>query len=510
MSTNKWYTLGIASFASLGTFLYGYDTGIVSTTIAHPSWVAYMHHPATSITGAVGSIYIAGEAVGAAMQILIADKLGRIRFMQLACIIVTIGCIIQTASVNLGMFLAGRVLSGTAVGALSGTVPIYLAEISAPQIRGLIGGLSGVGLSMGTMASSWVGFACGFAPYGALQWRLPLALQVPWGIILFIGLATFMPNSPRQLIQKGKVEEARAEFGRIRADLHSHEVQQEFEFMKAQIEYEQNRDILSIWQIYRLYRHRVLVCIGVQILTAVTGVNVIQYYQSILYKSLGMDPKTVLALTAVWGTCAFLSNAITVNFLPDRLGRRKMLLIGVALVVITEIYTAVMQREFQNTNNRVGKGFAILGIYLFTVCYCKPYSHLYPKGILKLTAVDGTINSTTWLYGSEVMPMSIRSRIVGLSALAHYIVNVSITEAGPSAFANIHENYYYVFVGCCSVYFVLIYRYFPETKQKTLEEIAAAFGDHVVEVDEDGVITSEGADAKPEKELHHIENKSSA
>jgi predicted MFS family arabinose efflux permease len=66
----------------------------------------------------VGSIYIAGEAVGALMQILIADKLGRVRFMQLAAIIVTIGATIQTASQNLGMFLAGRIISGIAVGSV--------------------------------------------------------------------------------------------------------------------------------------------------------------------------------------------------------------------------------------------------------------------------------------------------------------------------------------------------------------------------------------------------------
>lgn len=89
-----------------------------------------------------------------------------------------------------------------------------------------------------------------------------------------------------------------------------------------------------------------------------------------------------------------------------------------------------MQREFQNTNNRVGKGFAILGIYLFVVCYY------------------GMLNSTTWLYGSEVLPIALRSKIMGLAAASHFIVNVAITEAGPSAFANIHENYYYVFVGC--------------------------------------------------------------
>ncbi|KAJ8119797.1 hypothetical protein ONZ43_g3330 [Nemania bipapillata] len=360
---------------------------------------------------------------------------------------------------NIGTLLAGRVLAGIAVGALSATVPIYLSEISAPKTRGLIGGLSGVGISAGALTANWVGFAGSYAPYGALQWRLPLALQAPWGIILFICLATYMPRSPRELIQKGHIEEARREFAKIRNDIPPYEVHEEFALMKAQIEYEKTRALSGYREIFKVYRHRVLVCIAVQVLTTVTGVNVIQYYQSI-------DAKTILALAAIWGTTAFIANVIAVLILPDRWGRRKMLLAGVTCVIITEIYSAVLQREFQHTDNRVGKSFAILGIFIFAVCYY------------------GLINSVTWLYGSEIIPFFIRSKMVGLSALAHYTINVAFTEAGPTAFANIGENYYYVFVSICSIYLVLIYLYFPETKQKSLEEIAAAFGDRVVEVNE--------------------------
>jgi MFS family permease len=104
---------------------------------------------------------------------------------------------------------------------------------------------------------------------------------------------------------------------------------------------------------------------------------VIQYYQTILYKSLGIDPKTILALAGVYGTCAFVSNCITTRFLLDQWGRRKMILAGLSSVILIEIYAAVMQREFQNTDNQVGKGFAILGIYLFVVCYCQSSSSNY-------------------------------------------------------------------------------------------------------------------------------------
>ena len=123
-----WYTFGVAMFAAIGTFLFGFDTGIATTTIgklpylsrsssirtdrsliAHKSWVNYMDHPSNGLTGAVVAVYIAGEAVGALTQTAIGDKLGRIRFMQMMCIFVTIGTTIQTAAVNMGMFLAGRV-----------------------------------------------------------------------------------------------------------------------------------------------------------------------------------------------------------------------------------------------------------------------------------------------------------------------------------------------------------------------------------------------------------------
>lgn len=142
------------------------------------------------------------------------------------------------------------------------TVPVYLSEISDPRFRGLIGGISGCGISFGTMMSNWVGFACSYAPYGPLQWRLPLAIQVPWSVIMFIGLSTFMPNSPRHLIRSGKIEQARIEFARLRRGMQLHEMQEEFILMQAQIEYEMEREVTSYREIFKLFRRRVLVSVS--------------------------------------------------------------------------------------------------------------------------------------------------------------------------------------------------------------------------------------------------------
>lgn len=84
----------------------------------------------------------------------------------------------------------------------------------------------------------------------------------------------------------------------------------------------------------------------------------------------------------------------------------RMIIAGLSGIIVVEIYAAVMQRIFQNTTNSVGKGFAILGIYLFVVTYY------------------GMLNSTTWLYGAEVLPIALRSKVMGLAAASHFIVNV--------------------------------------------------------------------------------------
>jgi MFS family permease len=111
-----WTTFGVAVCAALGTFLFGFDTGIITTTIAHASFTEYMDNPSSAITGAIVSSYIGGEAVGSIITIILGDKLGRTRYMQVLSVLVTIAVIIQTAAVNMGMFLAGRALAGIAVG----------------------------------------------------------------------------------------------------------------------------------------------------------------------------------------------------------------------------------------------------------------------------------------------------------------------------------------------------------------------------------------------------------
>lgn len=162
-----------------------------------------------------------------------------------------------------------------------------------------------------------------------------------------------------------------------------------------------------------------------------------------------------------------------------------MIITGLAGIVLILIYAAVMQRVFQNTDNRVGKGFAILGIYLFVVCYCE-FPRVINKNMLQflsawmltvslqmecLTARHGftalkffLLHFAVKLWGLLPHPTSFSTWPVGwilIYQIPLLISQLVVTEAGPSAFANIKENYYYVFVACSLFFLVIAYLFFP-------------------------------------------------
>jgi MFS family permease len=110
-------------------------------------------------------------------------------------LVVAVGCVIQAAAINIGMLIVGRIIAGFAVGILLSVVPVYNAELAAPKHRGAIVGLFALMASFGVLCSNWIGYACFFAK-GNAQWRIGLACQIPFAVILSLG-AFILPESPR-------------------------------------------------------------------------------------------------------------------------------------------------------------------------------------------------------------------------------------------------------------------------------------------------------------------------
>ncbi|KAF8680126.1 Permeases of the major facilitator superfamily [Rhizoctonia solani] len=409
----------------------------MTTTIAQDSFKEYFDHPSQSIIGALVSTYIAGEAIGACFAAWSGDALGRRHTITIAAATATVGTVIQTASVHIGMrenyywnvgrvrgIMIKRIDAGTdpswlrifrAVGCMVLTVPVYNSEISPPQHRGLLVGLSGQ-----LIGANWIGYASSYAPESAkdFRWRFPLAMQIPPGLIVLAGI-WFLPYSPRWLITQGRESEAYSALKRLMGsdDENFEGMSVEFNRMKEQIKLEKAREVKSISQLWRYYRRRVLVSVAVQTCTSLSGVNVIGYYQTILYANIGITGKTVLLLSGAYGTFG---------------------------------------------HNSVGQGFIIAFIFCYTFIYYLGF------------------NSVTWTYGAEVLPLHIRSKGNALAAFSHFVFNIAVNQAAPTAFATIGYRFYALFIALNLCTAVMVWAYFPETKGLSLEEIADLFGDEVV------------------------------
>lgn len=253
--------------------------GIISTTLGQATFPSYFHHPSDNLTGAIVSSYSGGQGLGNLMGGYLGDVLGRKRTIWLASSLALVGAILQTASVNIEMFLVGRVIAGFAIGLVYAVSSIYNAEIAPPKIRGIIVGLQTQMISCGYAASNWIGLFGSFAA-GNAAWRIPLGLQCLPAIILIIGLF-WLPESPRWLIQHGKYDEAHQVIKRLHEDTIGVDNQffyeQEFNQIKQQIDFEREVTIKSFWYLFTVPSNRKRLLLGVllQVFLQTTGVNVV-------------------------------------------------------------------------------------------------------------------------------------------------------------------------------------------------------------------------------------------
>ena len=134
------YNLLCITYVTLGAFFYGYDSGCTTSILGYPSFIEYFRFNASTL-GALGSVYYAGNFTGNFIMLLVADKFGRLRTIQIACTVSLVGAALQTGARNQGMLFGGRVIGGIACGMIHSVCPLYASEISPPEIRGRVGGL---------------------------------------------------------------------------------------------------------------------------------------------------------------------------------------------------------------------------------------------------------------------------------------------------------------------------------------------------------------------------------
>ncbi|BEJ17436.1 hypothetical protein CspHIS471_0608370 [Cutaneotrichosporon sp. HIS471] len=459
-----------AIFAAIGSFLFGYDSGIVGSVISD----GYVHfwsyfNPSDSVKGAIVSVFAGGAFFGALVAGQTADRFGRKRTIQLGSLIAVIGCTIQTAAVNSAMLIVGRLIAGLSIGVLSMIVPLYQAELSPPHARGLLSGWTQLMISAGFFTANWVGYGCEKIN-GQAQFRVPLGLQIVPAVLLLVGMFV-LPYSPRWLASVGRTDEARETLIRLhggRKNARLDVVEAEIQKMLVQIEWERDNVSTNYLDLVRTRPnlHRTLCGVLVQAMCQWTGVNVNNYYFSTIYGMLGFSGRQQLMISGISGAWGMFVTWIFITFLVDRIGRRKPLIIGSALLAVCMALQTGTNAPFSEAASRgdkySNKSMGIAGIWaVFMFSWCFSWS----------------FGPVSWIYQSEIFPMHMRALGASVSTASNWLNNVIIAQITPIAFSAIGYRYFIVYVATCLSNTVICYFLFPETKNKTLEEIGLLFGD---------------------------------
>jgi sugar porter (SP) family MFS transporter len=456
-------------FAALGSFLFGYDSGIIASSIAVPDFVAHIGHGSLSdsATGGIVSAYTGGAIIGSIAVSFVADPFGRRMAIFVGSLFAALGGAMQGGANNIATMVVGRLFAGFAIGMLSATIPNYCSEVAPPSIRGLLGGTQQWMLGLGFVVAQWVGYGSSKTT-GPFSWRFPLSLQVLPALVLAAGIL-FLPESPRWLLEKEDFTEAQSTLERLhlRRDRANFEfVAREFHEIRDAIIAEKEETRAVSWKMMFTnppYRKRLILACGIQAFTQTSGINVINYYGPRIYATLGFSVSTSLFIIGIYGAFAQLWNTVCLAVM-DRVGRKKLLLpsmfgMGAALCV-----NATLAHYFDpDTSQNLNALRANVSMnFVFSVFFT-------------------SLGVISWVYPAEIMSTAIRARGTSLSTVTNWSLNLLFAQCSPLALSKMGYRYFYIFAALNWAAGVLIYLFYPETLGRTLEQLDELFGDKRVD-----------------------------
>ncbi|KAA9405151.1 sugar porter family MFS transporter [Haloarcula hispanica] len=427
----------VSALAALNGLLFGFDTGIISGAFL---FIQDSFVMSPLVEGIIVSGAMAGAAAGAAVGGQLADRLGRRRLILIAAIVFFVGSFTMAVAPNVPVLVAGRLIDGVAIGFASIVGPLYISEIAPPRIRGGLTSLNQLMVTTGILLSYFVNYA--FADAGAWRWMLGAGM-VP-AVVLAIGILK-MPESPRWLFEHGRKDEARAVLKRTR----SGSVEEELGDIEETVETQSEtgvRDLLAPW-----LRPALVVGLGLAVFQQITGINAVIYYAPTILESTGLGNVASILATVGIGTINVVMTIVAI-LLVDRVGRRRLLLVGVGGMVAT---LAVLGTVFYLPGLGGGLGvIATISLMLFVSFFAIGLGPVF------------------WLLISEIYPLSVRGSAMGVVTVANWGANLLVSLTFPVLTDGVGTSATFWLFGLCSLVGLLfVYRYVPETKGRTLEAI---------------------------------------
>jgi SP family sugar:H+ symporter-like MFS transporter len=478
-----WKAYLMCVFASFGGILFGYDSGYINGVLAMPYIIhkytgepypaAGQDPPDTFILPSwqksmIVSFLSLGTFFGAIAAGDLADFFGRKTTILAGCIVYTVGCVMQAASTEYKLLIAGRVIAGVGVGFVSAIIILYMSEIAPRKVRGSIVSGYQFCITIGLLLASCVDYATKDR-LDTGSYRIPIAIQFLWSLILGGGLL-FLPESPRYFVKRGRLDKAAQCLSRLRGQTQDSElIQQELAEIVANHEYElqviPQGGYFSSWMncfTGSLMNpgsnlRRTILGTSLQMMQQWTGVNFVFYFGTAFFESLGTisNPFLISLITTLVNVC---STPISF-YIIERLGRRTILIWGAAGMVVCQFIVAIAGTVDGDNPNTVRAEIAFICIYIFFFAT--------------------TWGPAAWVVIGEIFPLPIRSRGVGLSTASNWLWNCIIAVITPYMVGedkgNLGAKVFFIWGSLCAVCFVYAYFLVPETKGLTLEQVDRMF-----------------------------------
>ncbi|MEO3754533.1 sugar porter family MFS transporter [Streptomyces sp. B6B3] len=448
---SRGFTLLIALSASVGGLLYGYDTGIIASALLHlkgPMGIA----DDTFTQSAVTAITLLGAIFGALATGPICDRLGRRWTTLLVAVLFVLFAIGCGLAPDLTTLLVMRFLLGLAVGGSSQIVPVYIAELAPPAVRGAQTSLFQVMITIGTLLAYLVGHLLG--PDHAWRWMLGLAAAPA---ALFFLAMLLLPESPRWLLTRGREEEARAVLRRVRSG--DAEIDAEIADIRENVRAESGswRDLLQ-----PAVRPAVVAGVGVALFSQITGISAIIYYAPSLLELAGFG-SSAATLGSVGVGVVLATFTVLGIWLVERWGRRRLVILGLPGAVVALTVMAVLLPWSSGTEASLGGAEQAVVI----------------TGLLAYFAFNGgSLSVVAWLYFAEIFPLKVRGKGTSLTALVLWITNFLVTLLLYFAADKLGIGLVFATLALLNVLaWVFALRRMVETKGRTLEEIEASLRD---------------------------------
>ncbi|KAI9368520.1 general substrate transporter [Aspergillus egyptiacus] len=462
-----WLTFWLTVACATDMTLFGYDQGVFSGVTVTKDFLEQhdlVGPSRTKVLSTVTAIYDIGCFFGAIIAFTWGERLGRKKAILLGTTIMAIGTIIKASSYSLPQMFVGRIVLGLGNGINTTTAPVWQTETAHHRWRGKLVMFELVMNIAGFSLVNWINYGLSFRG-GSVAWRFPIAFQF---IFIFILYATipWLPESPRWLMEQGRQEEAVQILAAIEdKEIHDPYIETQRSEIEFSVQYE--RENAPSWSAIFLRKQgnndtkslrRLLLGAGTQFMQQFEGINIMSYYMPmVLMNSVGLTESMARLLSAC-NSVSYLASTCLAVPLSERWGRRGLMLCSTAGQGFSFLIITILLRFAETSEN--GDKIASASVAFFFLFFIS-----FGMGML----------GVPWLYPTEVNSLPMRNKGAAVATATNWMTNFVVVEITPIGIQNIGWRFWIVWTVFNAAFLPVIYFLYPETSNRTLEDLDAYY-----------------------------------